>query len=256
VRQSSPMEIPDHIGAIEREGALLATAAERAGLDAPVPTCPDWVVRDLVVHQGTVHRWAEAHVSGARSDRIGGEELTEIVGELPADGEILEWFRGGVQELVMTLRAAPGDLEAFTFLPAPSPLAFWARRQAHETAIHRVDAESATGSIGPYDADLAADGLSELLEGFVVRPRVRDGLGGGRTLQIVAEDVDQAWFVRMERPGIKVERVRASADCTVTGAASDLVLLLWNRIGYEALAVDRDSGVLDLWRKTVLITWA
>ena len=156
----------------------------------------------------------------------------------------------------MTLRAAPGDLEAFTFLPAPSPLAFWARRQAHETAIHRVDAESATGPIGPYGADLAADGLSELLEGLVARPRVRDGLAGVRTLQVVAEDVDQAWSLRLERPGIKVEPARASADCTVTGAASDLVLLLWNRIGYEALAVAGDSGVLDLWRETVLITWA
>ena len=34
-------------------------------------------------------------------------------------------------------------MRCFAFLPAPSPLAFWARRQAHETGIHRADVESA-----------------------------------------------------------------------------------------------------------------
>ena len=45
--------------------------------------------------------------------------------------------------LIEALDSASPDLEAWTFLPAPSPLAMLARRQAHETAIHRYDAESA-----------------------------------------------------------------------------------------------------------------
>ena len=46
------------------------------------------------------------------------------------------------------LRSAPADLDCFTFLPAESARHFWARRQAHETAIHRVDAENAAGGSG------------------------------------------------------------------------------------------------------------
>ena len=69
------------------------------------------------------------------------------------------------------LRSAPADLECWTFLPADSPLAFWARRQAHETTIHRVDVESISASLTPLDAQLSADGIDELLFGFASRGR-------------------------------------------------------------------------------------
>ena len=50
--------------------AVLRNNAAAAGLDAPVPTCPGWTVRDLVTHQGLIHRWATANVRGvtARPD--------------------------------------------------------------------------------------------------------------------------------------------------------------------------------------------
>ena len=49
------MEIAEHIAVIEREGQLFANAAEQAGLDAEVPSCPGWDVRDLVRHLGMIH---------------------------------------------------------------------------------------------------------------------------------------------------------------------------------------------------------
>lgn len=45
-------------------------------------------------------------------------------------------------------RWAAGYVDCWTFLDAPSPLAFWARRQAHETAIHRADAQLAADGPG------------------------------------------------------------------------------------------------------------
>lgn len=35
----------------------------------------------------------------------------------------------------LVLESAPADVAAFTFLPAPTPLAIWARRQASEIAM-------------------------------------------------------------------------------------------------------------------------
>jgi hypothetical protein len=35
---------------------------------------------------------------------------------------------------------------------------------AHETVVHRVDAEQATGAVGPLDPALVLDGISESLE--------------------------------------------------------------------------------------------
>src|SRR4029450_13488361 len=63
----------------------------------------------------------------------------------PGDDALVGWFRAGHATLVDALSAADPALDCWTFLPAPSPLGFWARRQAHETAIHRVDAQGPAG---------------------------------------------------------------------------------------------------------------
>lgn len=57
------MEITDHIKSLGAEGQLLASTAQEAGTGAPVPTCPQWRVRDLLRHTGMVHRWATAQPS-------------------------------------------------------------------------------------------------------------------------------------------------------------------------------------------------
>ena len=160
------MEIAEHIDALRREGDLLADAAERAGLDAAVPPCPSWQVRDLLRHTGYIHRWATRHVAECPDHVLDGPPEEEILRGGAPDPELLDWFRAGHVALVETLTAADPALECATFMPAPSSLAFWARRQAHETAIHRADAESAAGKIPEYLAGFAADGIDELITGF------------------------------------------------------------------------------------------
>ena len=138
------VEISAHIDALDRDGALLADAAERAGLQAGVIGCPGWQVRDLVRHQAYVHDWAARHVRDRLPDLI-DDEITEsdILARPPADADLLAAYREGHAALVAALRAADPDVQCATFMPAPSPLAFWARRQAHETAVHRYDAQGA-----------------------------------------------------------------------------------------------------------------
>ena len=55
-----------HLDGLHEAVTAFVAYAGRAGLDAPVPTCPDWTVLDLVAHQGMVHRWAAALVRGER----------------------------------------------------------------------------------------------------------------------------------------------------------------------------------------------
>src|SRR5882757_1776126 len=155
------METAEFITTLRREGPLLADAAERAGLDAPVPACPDWRVRDLLRHTGAVHRWATAYVL---EGRMKYEEWDETA---PGDDKLVGWYRQLHGELADALTAAPSDMTCYYFLAAPSPLAFWARRQAHETSVHRIDAEAALGVAStPVDPVFAADGVHELLAGF------------------------------------------------------------------------------------------
>ncbi|MYW06063.1 maleylpyruvate isomerase N-terminal domain-containing protein [Streptomyces sp. SID3343] len=41
---------------LRSDGGLFVRAAERVGLDAPLPTCPNRLLRDLLAHLGSVHR--------------------------------------------------------------------------------------------------------------------------------------------------------------------------------------------------------
>jgi uncharacterized protein (TIGR03083 family) len=252
------VEIAAYLDALRRDGTMLGDAAERTALDAPIPTCPGWTMRDLVRHVGDVHRWAAAHVAERRTERI--RDVAAVAGPLPDDAELVTWFRDGHARLVEALATAPPDLECYSFLPAPSPLAFWARRQAHETAIHRADAESPNGSATPFDPAFAADGLEELLLGFFGRPPREPLDVPTRTLQLRADDggaggSDRAWLVTVGPEGTRTLHERGDADCSVTASTSDLYLLMWNRRSADGLDVAGDDSVLQGWRDNARITW-
>jgi uncharacterized protein (TIGR03083 family) len=212
-------------------------------------------MRKLVRHVGDVHRWARAHVEG-RTSPISREELKSIAGPLPDDADLVAWFREGHARLVAALQTGDPDLERWTFLPAPSGLAFWARRQAHETGMHRVDAESPEGpeAITPFAPDLAADGVEEMLFGFLLGPPGQP-IDPPRSLALRATDTNGEWVVWMGDE-IRVTRESGPADCSVSATASDLHLLLWNRYLGRDLDIEGDQSVLGFWRDTVRITWS
>lgn len=250
------MDVAEHIDFLQREGELLALAATDVDPDAPVTTVPDWSLRELVHHLGGVHRWAATTIREARPTRY-DTTLLEVVGAWPDDAELVPWFRDGHAQLVQTLRDADPDLECWSFFAAPSPIAFWARRQTHETAIHRADAQSCTGTVDPYDAGLAADGVDEILTGFGARPGSYPRTDPPRAA-LRATDVGREWRVRFGPDHTEVLDGGADDEvvaATVEAAASDLYLLLWNRIAPEAVGVDGDPAVLGLWRDAVQVRW-
>ncbi|MFK8911656.1 maleylpyruvate isomerase family mycothiol-dependent enzyme [Streptomyces sp. YS-3] len=246
------MDTADLINALDREGRLLALAAGTAGTDAPVPTCPDWHVRDLLRHTGTVHRWAASYITE-------GHTAFHPSGAEPAlDGrELIDWFGEGHRALVDALSAAPKDLECWQFMPAPSPLAFWARRQAHETAVHRADAESARGGdFTAPDPEFAVDGIDELLLAFHGREKSRVRTSTPRTLRVRAADADAVWTVRLsEGVPLTVRDDDGPADCELGGSAYDLYLALWNRLPLSRVTVAGDASLAGLWREKSAITW-
>lgn len=244
--------------ALHDAGRRLAAAAERAGLDAKTPSCPEWTVRDLVFHQGAVHRWAETIVREARSedfDTVGGNPLRDA-GRRPPDDELLDWFRAGHEALVETLEKAPPDLQCWTFLRAPTPVHFWVRRQTHETTIHRVDAEQAAGGVSPIDPQVAADGVDELLTGFVTRRRGRLRTAQPKTLAVHATDIGAHWYVTVSAEPVVVERTEREAATTLRGPAEDVYLALWNRLSLGALDAFGDPEILRLWPQATQVRWA
>ena len=66
------MEVGEHLDALRREGELLAAAAERSDLDTPIPTCPEWRMRDLVRHVTT----AGVSTRALEGPDIGADDVT------------------------------------------------------------------------------------------------------------------------------------------------------------------------------------
>jgi uncharacterized protein (TIGR03083 family) len=245
------VEVREHIDELERQGVAMAAAAEAAGDASAVPTCPGWTVRDLVAHTAGVHAWATAFVR-RHPDADPDADLPP-----PAPGEdVVARYRAAHTELVAALRAAPLELRTWSFLPAPSPLAFWARRQAHEAAIHRADAAAAAGEPVTYAAAFAADGIDELLRGFFARRSKRVRSDRPLRLLVAPDDVPQRWLTTIDRDACRTEVLAADvpAGCTLRGPTAALYLLLWNR-GGEA-GVEGDEEVLALWREQAHVRWS
>jgi uncharacterized protein (TIGR03083 family) len=251
------MDVTEHIEVLRGEGELMADAVAAAAAGAPVPSCPDWVVRDLVHHQGAVHRWATAFVAGAKTDPV-DVSFEEVTGPKPSDGDLADWLRQGHAALVTTLAEASPDVQCWAFMPAASPLAFWARRQAHETSIHRVDAELAAGR-RPQGVEprFGADGVDELLTGFVVRRKARRPTDAPKVLLVSCTDAEGHWRVTVDGEQITAEAAAATndADCVLRGGASHLYQALWNRRSLNGIELGGDPDVLDRVVERPIVTW-
>ena len=177
----------------------------------------------------------------------------------PPDGRLADWVADGCRTLVETLRAAPSDLDCWYFLAAPSPVAFWARRQLHETSVHRMDAQLAAGTtISPVPDAIAEDGIDELLTGFLPRPSSRLRSVEPRTLVVAPDDSDARWTVLISAdPPVTVRESRA-ADLVVRGSVGKLYPLLWNRMPLtgQGIRLEGDLELLDLWRSLVTVRWS
>lgn len=256
------MDLSNHIEFVASEGELFASAAERGQLDVEVATCPGWDVRELVRHLGLIHLWAAAHVSFPHPEEGDVEDLTDLVGywpdlagPWPDDGELVTWYRATNANLVEVLKTAPIDVDCYTFLPAPSPLAMWARRQASETAIHRFDVEDARGIASNFDPQFAADMLDELLCGFAPRPRELD-MASNQVLHVHAEDVGEDWYLTLGPEGIETSRQGEGADLTLTATAAELYLLLWNRTPDSSITMTGNTGLMELWHGNCRVRWS
>jgi uncharacterized protein (TIGR03083 family) len=222
------MERDDYLAHLARDGGRMAELA-RGDLEAPVPTCPEWTLKDLIEHTGQVHRWqTEAcRVDAGRFPDPAHLTQAPPVGQSPAD-----WFREGVEAAVATMQAvAPGEARWTWAKPEGGDTSDWYfRRIAQETLVHRIDAElTAGGEISDVDPILAADGVAEMFEVFVPLAAGQAIGGSGQTLHLHGTDADSEWLVTLHAERVDAARGHAKGDAALRGAARDLLLLVWGR---------------------------
>jgi uncharacterized protein (TIGR03083 family) len=239
------------IEAVVEEGERVAGLAHdlaagitpvRGDLDVRIPWVPEWSARDLVGHLGTVHRWATAILRAGHTDRP-APEATQTP---PADG-LLDWYAVGLGELVTTLHSTPPDFPAWHMSPtAEKVAASWARRQAHELVVHRMDLEAAAGSAhAPVEPALAEDGVDELLTVVVPRWAHTEPLtSADATVAVTATDTGRTWSVR--GTVTVAPELTGAQGAHVQAPVRELLLHLWGRPA--DVSVDGDPAAEALLR--------
>jgi len=224
-----------------------ANAVRHGELDAPVAACPGWDLRTLTVHQGMIHRWARHAAANAAPPE--SFDAFEPAADLDADG-LATWLREGADDLVAVLRTI--DLDGPTWHPFPIPRngRVWPRRQAHETSIHRWDAEHAAGlTPTAIDPELASDGIDEYFEVGLPRLMKREQIAlPAGSLHVHCTDTHGEWLVSAT-PEYTLVRAHQKGDAALRGPAEAILLRLWSR---ESSRFDELSPVGD---DTVLAAW-
>jgi uncharacterized protein (TIGR03083 family) len=230
MQQPSPDEFFAEIRSSTR---TLADIVRTQDPDLPIATCPDWSLRGLAAHLGQIHRWAAEIVRTRAAQRIPFDAVPDS--QYPDERAAQPaWLTGGADRLIAAIAEA-GSAQVWAF-GRMAPATSWARRQAHETMVHRVDAELAAERAAVLDPAMAADGIDEWL--WLLRGPRRPPLGAARlpvdaVLQMRAADDECAprdWLVSVAPDGITVRDGHGPADVTVAGPAGQLLLVLVRRL--------------------------
>lgn len=230
------MEFDAYLDHVREQAGALRAAAVKAGPDAEVPTAPGWTVRRLVGHIARVYAWV---VVALDADPAGESPRTE---RPPEDWEaLLTFWDEKADTMLAEFRRRGPDAAAWTF-GVSGTTEWWARRQAHETAIHRLDAEHAAHGDSVdhlvFDPEFAADGIDEALTVMIAR-RPADVSG---TALFHAADAGRAWLVTAtagERPSARAA-TELDADASVVGTADAVYRAVWKRPSNAVVGGNRE----------------
>ncbi|MFD4757818.1 maleylpyruvate isomerase family mycothiol-dependent enzyme [Streptomyces sp. NPDC058439] len=238
---------------IGRTDALRA-AIKGADLGATVPTCPDWTLRDLVVHVGGAHRWVGEIVRTRATEEVPDDQVPEFTPEGDDPAVLDAWLAEGAAKTVESLRAAGPDQKVWSWGWERST-GFWARRMAHETIVHQADAALTVKTGYEVAPGLAADTIEEWLEIVAFAQAAGDekaaGLrGGGRSIHLHATDVPEAgWLIEFGEDGFTWRRAHEKATVALRGPLTDVMLVFNRRLAADSDRVEvlGDAELLDFW---------
>jgi len=262
---TSALDFPDLLRLIdERSRAFRSAVSTASTLDVPVPTCPEWTLRDLVHHVGEGRRsWAATVAAGpAATGRI--RPPSDGDAAAPREpGALDAWLAASTELLLDALREAGPERGCWTWWgdsQSPRTCAAVARHQLQEVAVHTYDAQLTVGAPQPLPDAVALDGVEEFLftccattspwphEPAVVDYEATEGRSW--RLRVSGDGARTGRLPEAGGPGTADER-RGPVDARVTGTASEIVLAaFYGRRPLEALTIKGDRGVIDR-----LIAW-
>jgi uncharacterized protein (TIGR03083 family) len=241
----------------ERSTAFRAAVASAPSLDVRVPTCPEWTLFDLVQHLGEGRRsWAATVAAGPAPAKSAAEGAPAVPREREAQ---LAWLAESTEQLLDALRKAGPDRGCWTWWgtsQSPQTSGAVARHQLQEIAVHTYDAQITVGTPQPLPEEVALDGVDEFLSTCVAttsawphKPAAVDfHASEGRSRRLLLS-ADGARTAPLPGPGTMPATAAGqdpdAADASAWGTASELVLVLYDRIPINSLELEGDRRLLD-----------
>ncbi|MFD0008870.1 maleylpyruvate isomerase family mycothiol-dependent enzyme [Streptomyces sp. NPDC127178] len=229
----------------ERSAAFRSAVAAAPGLDAPVPSCPEWTLFDLVQHLGTGQRWWAAIVAAGPAEAPPAKDAAEVPREFEA---LLAWYAESNELLLSALREVGPERGCWAWWGAGvSPANAWgvARRRVHELLVHTYDAQFAAGAVQPMPADVAIDGVAEFLDTCNSTPAAWPHEAA--TIHYHATE-GRSWRLALDGTGAwpaPLTDDAAPASASATGTAEQLLLFVWGRLTLSDLKIEGDQQVFE-----------
>lgn len=204
----------------------------------PVGACPDWDVGSLIHHLGGVHRWAQSCI-----ESVDPSEPPPFPDDTNATGDrLVAWLVEGARSLQDRLAVAD-TATTFPSWAGPRSAAWWTRRATLETAVHRWDAQAASGRPDPLDIALARDGIDEWLDLQLLR-RWQPPVAVRGSIHLHGTDGEGEWLIEIDET-LSWTSGHRKGDVAIRGPLSDLYLMMWRRIPAARLEVIGDGEFLQ-----------
>lgn len=196
-----------------------------------VPSCPGWSTNDLAKHMGHVYL-GQAYVieTGVKA------EAKEHLAPYARTENVLEFMGWGFSAIIKALDVSRPERKTWSWHHSDNTVDFWFRRMAHETVIHRIDAELACGLVTTIAEDLALDGVDEVLDflpllgSWESAPNQAFGIVSICALGAKQDTHWEIEFTADKAAVVKAEGVNPLARLKISGSPEAMDLYLWGRI--------------------------
>ncbi|GAA2358751.1 maleylpyruvate isomerase family mycothiol-dependent enzyme [Dactylosporangium salmoneum] len=241
----------------ERSVAFRAAVASASSLDVQVPTCPEWTLLDLVLHLGRgERRWAATVAAGPADAPPAETASAEGAPAAPREREaLLAWSAESTEQLLSALRESGPDRGCWTWWgdsESPQTCGAVARHRLQEAAVHTYDVQITVGAPQPLPDEVALDGVDEFLSTCCATTSAWPHEPGAVDFHATE---GRSWRLSLSADGARTTRLPTTAGggpdaaaAAARGTASEVVLMLYDRIPLDSLQLNGDRRMFDLLR--------
>lgn len=241
-RRDGVETLNDPMGSFARVADELVASFD-ADLSTPVPDCPGWTTRDLLVHTGRVYAAVSAVVVARATEPV-RPSPDDLLPEDATAARAREWFAERRRVVEEALRDLDPTTPIWTWSDDRTG-AFYRRRMVHETAVHLADVGRAVGRPVTIERDVCVDGIDEYFDVMVPRSIASKSVPSG-SLHLHCTDGPGEWLAVPDGSHVVVTREHAKGSVAWRGPAQSLLLAVWGRVDSD-LDVVGDESISAEW---------